>query len=106
LNKVDLLPETERELLGADAVAISAKTGAGLDRLLERIDAALVLDPIVRKVLDVPQSEGAILASLEAGAVVHEREFQGQSVRIEVSGPASLLGRYRRFWIGSNGSMD
>ncbi len=100
LNKVDLLPEPERGLWGSDTVAISAKTGEGLEELLKRIDGALLLDPIVHKMLEVPQDEGGVLASLEAGAIIHGREFQGQSVRIEVSGPASLLGRYRRFWIG------
>jgi GTP-binding protein HflX len=98
LNKVDLLPDAERELLGEDAVAVSAKTGAGLDHLLRSIDEALRIDPIVRRALQVPQDEGGVLAALEAGAVVHGREFLGQSVRIEVSGPTSLLGRYRRFW--------
>jgi GTP-binding protein HflX len=98
LNKLDLLPESERGIANADGVAISARTGEGLDNLLHRIDAALVLDPVVRKIFEVPQDEGGILAALEAGGVVHGREFQGQSVRIEVSGPASLFGRYRRFW--------
>ena len=79
-------------------VTISAKTGKGLDDLLLRIDSALLLDPIVRRELDVPQDEGGVLASLEAGGIVHTREFHGQEVRLEVSGPASLLGRYRRFW--------
>jgi GTP-binding protein HflX len=99
-NKVDLLPEPERELLDGEGVAISAKTGEGLETLLRRIDQALLLDPILRKVLTIPQREGGILASLEAGALVHGRSFEGQSVQIEVSGPASLLGRYRRFWVG------
>jgi GTP-binding protein HflX len=100
LNKVDLLPESERGLPGSDGVEISAKTGAGLDDLLKQIDDALLLDPLVRKLLEVPQDEGGLLSALEAGAVVHGREFQGQRVRIEVSGPASLLGRYRQFWVG------
>jgi GTPase len=98
LNKVDLLPESEQGIAGTDGVAISARTGEGLDGLLCRIDAALVLDPVVRKILEIPQDEGGVLAALEAGGVVYGREFQEQSVRIEVSGPASLLGRYRRFW--------
>jgi GTPase len=102
LNKVDLLPEMEREIPG-DAVGVSAKTGEGLEFLLARIDAALLIDPIVRKTLEVPQEEGGILASLDAGAVVHGREFREQGVRIEVSGPASLLGRYRGYWV-SEGS--
>jgi len=99
LNKIDLLPVAERELLGPDAIAISAKTSQGLETLLARIDAALTIDPIVRKTLEIPQEEGAILAALEAGALIHTREFQAQTTKIEVSGPASLLGRYRRFWL-------
>jgi GTP-binding protein HflX len=98
LNKVDLLPESDRELLGPESIAISARTGEALDRLLKRIDAALVADPLIRKTFEIPQEEGAILAALDAGAIVHGREFNGQSVSIDVSGPASLLGRYRRFW--------
>ncbi|AXC11372.1 GTP-binding protein HflX [Acidisarcina polymorpha] len=106
LNKVDLLPEEERELLGPDAIAISARTGAGLDLLLRRIDAALVADPIVRRILEIPQDEGAVLAALDAGALIEAREFQEQRVRIEVSGPASLLGRYRRFWATPSSEVD
>jgi GTP-binding protein HflX len=98
LNKVDLLPEPERSIPGNHGIAISAKTGEGLDALLQRIDAALLIDPIVRKELMVPQDEGGVLAALEAGGIIHEREFIEQNVRLEVSGPASLLGRYRRFW--------
>ena len=101
LNKIDLLPASEQDAPGSDGVAISAKTGAGLDDLLKRIDDALLLDPIVRRVLEVPQDEGGVLAALEAGAAVHGREFHEQSVRIDVSGPASLLGRYRRFWVAA-----
>ncbi len=102
LNKIDLLPEEERALQDTGVLAgvpISAKTGEGLEALLSRIDEALVADPIVHKLLEVPQAEGAVLASLEAGAVVHGREFQDQSVRVDVSGPASLLGRYQRYWV-------
>jgi GTP-binding protein HflX len=100
LNKIDLLPEAERHLAGPDAISISAQTGEGLDTLLRRIDAALVIDPIIRKTLEIPQNEGAILAALEAGTLIHGREFQAQTVKIEVSGPASLLGRYKDRWVG------
>ncbi len=98
LNKVDLLPESERSIPGESGVGISARTGEGLDDLLHRIDAALLIDPIVRRQLLVPQDEGGVLAALEAGGIIHGREFVEQNVRLEVSGPASLLGRYRRFW--------
>jgi GTP-binding protein HflX len=99
LNKTDLLSEEEREALSADArvVAISARERVGLEALLERIDAELVQDPILEQRLRIPQSEGDALAALEAGAVIHDRTYEGNLVSMTVAGPASLLGRYRRF---------
>ena len=97
-NKIDLLPEEEREALTASgAVAVSAKEGWGIERLLARIDEDLVADPVVEQRFEIPQSEGMVLAALGAGAVIREREFVGNSVRMTVAGPASLLGRYRKY---------
>ncbi len=48
--------------------------------LLEAIDAALVVDPLVEARFRIPQSEGAVLAALEAGAVVSEKNFAGNLV--------------------------
>lgn len=78
-------------------VALSALTGAGVDDLLQAIDTALHTDPIMNAELRVPQHEGAILAAIEAGMIVHRREYEGNLVRLSVSGPASLAGRLRRF---------
>ena len=78
-------------------VALSALTGEGVDDLLAAIDGALHSDPIVDAELRVPQHEGAALAAIEAGMVVHTREYEGNLVRLTVSGPASLVGRMRRF---------
>jgi GTP-binding protein HflX len=78
-------------------VAVSALTKYGLDALVEAIDEALVVDPLVESRLRLPQSEGAALAALEAGAVVSEKRFEGNLVHLTVRGPASLLGRYGRF---------
>jgi GTP-binding protein HflX len=107
LNKIDLLPEHEREALvsrtrsgptNESAVApLSALTGEGIDDLLAAIDAALHSDPIVDSELRIPQHEGAALAAIEAGMIVHAREYEGNLVRLSVSGPASLVGRMRRF---------
>ncbi len=47
--------------------------------------------------LRVPQQEGAVLAAIDAGMVIHSREYEGNLVRLNVSGPASLMGRLRRF---------
>jgi GTPase len=56
-----------------------------------------VQDPILEQRFQIPQSEGDVLAALEAGAVINDREYEGNLVRMMVTGPASLLGRYRRF---------
>ena len=65
--------------------------------MLAAIDEALMVDPLVEARLRVPQSEGALLAALEAGALVGEKSFEGNLVVLTVRGPASLLERYRRF---------
>jgi GTPase len=100
LNKVDLLSEEERASLEGvrrGVLAISAKEGTGLQRLFEQLDEELVRDPILDQRFQIPQSEGDVLAALQAGAVIRNREYEGNLVRLEVTGPASLLGRYRRF---------
>ncbi len=107
LNKIDLLPEDERAALVARMnsspkgqraeAAVSALTGEGIPALLAAIDSALHSDPIVEAELRVPQHEGAALAAIEAGMIVHSRDYEGNLVRLTVSGPASLVGRMRRF---------
>ena len=102
LNKIDLLGEEEREKLVEHApargeVALSARTGEGIDRLLAAIDAALHSDPVVDAELLVPQQEGGALAAIESGMVVHSRAYEENDVRLRVSGPTSLIGRLRRF---------
>ena len=102
LNKIDLLGEQERDGLVGRAestgeVAVSARTGEGMDALLKAIDAALHSDPILSAELRVPQQEGSVLAAIEAGMVVHSRTYEGNLVLLAVSGPASLMGRLRKY---------
>jgi GTPase len=102
LNKIDLLPPEDRSLLehsvaGKRSIAASGLAKIGLDGLLAAIDDALTADPLVEMRFRLPQSEGAALAALEAGAVVSEKRFEGNVVHLKARGPASLLDRYRRF---------
>jgi GTP-binding protein HflX len=99
LNKIDLLGEQERDGLRVRSgeVAVSARTGEGMDALLAAIDRTLHSDPVIDAELRVPQQEGAVLATIEAGMVVHGREYEGNFVRLTVSGPASLVGRLRQY---------
>jgi len=102
MNKIDLLADHEREgLLSRPAstgeVAVSAQSGQGIEALLAAIDKALHTDPVVDAELLVPQHEGGVLAAVDAGMVVHSREYEGNDVRLKVSGPASLIGRLRTY---------
>jgi GTP-binding protein HflX len=102
LNKIDLLADDEREGLLARApatgeVVVSAQTGEGMEALLAALDRALHTDPVVEAELRVPQQEGGVLAAVEAGMVVYSREYEGNLVRLKVSGPASLMGRLRKY---------
>jgi GTP-binding protein HflX len=54
-------------------------------------------DPIIDAELRVPQQEGAVLAAIESGMIIHSREYEGNLVRLTVSGPASLMGRLRKY---------
>jgi GTP-binding protein HflX len=102
LNKIDLLTPEDRSLIqhsgaGRHSIAASGLAKIGLDNLLAAIDDALIADPLVEMRFRLPQSEGAALAALEAGAIVSEKRFDGNLVHLNARGPASLMERYRRF---------
>ena len=96
LNKIDLVPAEEREPM-TDGIAVSGLKKKGLEELLAAIDDALVADPLIRMKFRLPQSEGAILAALEAGAIIEKKRFEGNLAYVTVRGPASLLNRFIRF---------
>jgi GTP-binding protein HflX len=99
LNKIDLVQDHHAMPMGAPgSIAVSGLKKQGLDHLLAAIDAALVADPLIERKFRLPQSEGAVMAALEAGAIVDEKTFEGNLAYLTARGPASLLNRYRRFW--------
>jgi GTP-binding protein HflX len=88
LNKIDRLePGAARALLSRfDGVAISARTGEGVDALLARLDE--VLRPrVVRLTLRIPYTDGtAVAACYERGRVL-SREDEPEGLRLEVELP-------------------
>jgi GTP-binding protein HflX len=100
INKIDLIePSQLPQFADRDAIPVSSLKHTGLDQLLLAIDDALVVDPLVEGNFRLPQSEGAVLAALEAGAVIQEKRFEGNLVFLHARGPSSLLERFRRFRI-------
>ena len=102
LNKRDRLEEAQRlaalELAYEPAVAVSAKTGEGLDRLLLLISDRLALLLVKPTYLRVPADRQDVIASVyQAGHVLKRREIDG-SVELVARLPVKLaaaLGAYQ-----------
>lgn len=92
MNKLDLVPEAERGALvnSAAQVYISAAQKIGLDSLLAVIDARLQIDALRPLRICVPQSEGRLLAQIEARARVLKRSYRDSTVQMDVEAPESL----------------
>ncbi len=90
LNKIDLVP-ADVPMGAPGSIAVSGLKKQGLDHLLEAIDSALVADPLIEMSFRLPQSEGAVMAALDAGAIVEAKHFEGNLAYITARGPASLL---------------
>ncbi len=109
LNKIDRLGSAEadagalqRRLVGdagghgeMRAVAISATTGVGLDKLLAAIDGVLPGDPLVRTRLDLSAGDGATLAMLHEFGRVLSTRYEDNRVVVEAEIPESLERRLR-----------
>ena len=108
LNKIDLIEPAAADKLvesvrsrGVPVVGVSGLRQLGLDALLQLIDQELIEDPLEEAQLRIPQSEGEVLAALDAGASTLEKNYEGNLVHLRVRAPVSLLGRLRRFRIAS-----
>lgn len=111
LNKIDLAPGGEaqpeavrrRILDGVEsktetrAVAVSARTGQGIERLLEAIDEMLPLDPLSKTTFRVPVGDGATINLIhELGRVIGQR-YEGRVCILEAEAPQSLRQRLAAF---------
>ena len=93
MNKMDRLPGEAGHHSSTRGVAISALTGAGMDRLLAAIDEALPLDPIVRATFRLSAGDGASMALLHEFGQVLETRYDGEYCEIEAEIPESLQRR-------------
>ena len=99
-NKIDILAEAERASTRntKDTIYVSAKKGEGLASLLEAIDSGLTEDALSQLRVSVPQSEGKVLALIEAKTNVSSRQYQDGAVEMELLAPESVARRLRK-WI-------
>jgi GTP-binding protein HflX len=99
LNKIDLLAPDQRAQLPASSrtVAVSAAKQLNLDALKKKIDDLLVIDPVVRIKLRVPQYEGKVLAQIEANANIHKKSFRNEFVYLELDTSESRARGWREF---------
>ena len=107
LNKIDALaPEELAALREANAQAnghgqnnafTSGLTGEGLPELLEKIDAALTVDALMRLRLRLPLSDGRSLSLVKASGRVLRSELIGGNYVIEAELPQSTARRLRSF---------
>jgi GTP-binding protein HflX len=118
LNKADLLPDDEANsesararLLGTPApadgtpaaVAVSAKTGAGIPQLLKSIDEMLAMDPIARVRFRIPHSEGAAAHFLHEHARVVDKKDGEEYAEIVADAPESVRRRLAAFRVEPSG---
>ena len=88
-NKSDLVPAGEILPHGEDIVAISARTGEGVDRLLEMINERL--DKGTRRcTLHIPYDKGGLLDMLYREAKVESVEYSATIDVVAVCGPRTL----------------
>lgn len=102
-NKIDRLTPEERTTMefgaenggGNSPVLVSAQTGEGINLLLQRIDAAMPVDPLLTLSIRLPLAEGRTLAMIHAlGRVLHS-EIDDSHMRLDAEVPASIAKRLR-----------
>jgi GTPase len=103
LNKIDRLSEKDLEILknsngrGVDTAFASAVTGVGLDELLEKIDAAMPIDPLLRLRLRLPLADGRSLSVVQGRGRVLRSEVEEGHLVLEAEVPESTARELQEF---------
>jgi GTPase len=94
-NRIDLLEPAQRLRLPQDPgeIAVSARTGEGLEMLLGRIDQAFGEDPMVEADFELPVDDREQLALLHRSGTVLSTEVRDHRLRVRARVPNSLRAR-------------
>ena len=109
MNKADALEGEEATLsakslatriigdANVPAVVISARTGDGVNSLLELIDARLDLDPVSTVRFMLPIADGATLNALHEGTRVRSVVYHDDACEVVADAPQSIQRRFLQF---------
>ena len=108
MNKIDLVPEEKKSCPPAagTAVCISAAKQIGLEGLLAAIDARLQIDALRAMRVRVPQSQGKLLAQIEARARIVKRSYRDAAVEMELEAPESFARLLEGYVVKKRASQD
>jgi GTP-binding protein HflX len=98
-NKIDAVDETtERRLrsLHPDALFLSARTGAGVDALLERIVSGLEAATVQLELM-IPYERGDVLADVHASGEVLDQHHNDTGTEVTVRLPHDSASRFRAY---------
>ena len=96
-NKADLVSPEEIPV-GEDVVAISAKQGYGMDKLLQAVEKALD-NGRHHIVVRLPYVMGGLVDTLHSGARVNHVEYTPEGIEVETVVDAILYGKLRAYII-------
>ena len=94
-NKADLVEKTDIPV-GEDIVALSAKKGYGMDKLLAAIENALG-QARHHVVLTLPYSMGGMVDTLHSNAKVHSVDYTGDGIVVDTVVDEILYGRLKEY---------
>lgn len=93
----ELPSEDQHRNVCGRAVAVSAKTGEGIEELTRVIDEILLLDPVRDVVFRFPLAAGHEFHLLYERGQVRSKTLDGETWRVEATVPESVADRLRRF---------
>jgi GTP-binding protein HflX len=100
LNKIDRFRDpVELEILRnrfPEAIPLSARGGEGLDALRDRV-AGILTRQLVDVEVEIPLSEGRLLAELPAWSIMTDRSYADEHVRMSLRVPPRVLYKLERF---------
>ena len=85
-----------------DSIAISAKTGQGLDDLLARIETILQ-KPLITLHLHLPYSAGGLLSLLHEQALIQQEQHDETGTYLTARIPPRLAHRFRAYRVEEAG---